>query len=425
MTRQLGVIIRLALRNLRRHLRRTLLTATAMIVGSVLLIFSLSLGDGTHESWIDSGVRMGPGHVSVESPTFRTTQTIDARLSTTARRVAERALQNPSLSDDVSAVSSRMIVTGLASSASGARPVQIMGVDPLSEAAFTTLNAQVVEGRYLEPDDRLAAFVGQQLVDSLDLRLGSRLVLNAQDVDNDIGGQLVRVVGIFQSGVPEIDQSLVHITLSTAGEFLGSGDDVTTVGVLVSDSATVPRVAQALRQALAEPVAEGQVAVLDWREAMPELAAAVAIDDFGNYLVFGILFVIIGFGIVNTVLMSVLHRHREFGVLQALGLTPRQTGTVVLVEGLVMTAVSGLVGVGLGLLGTWYFFGNGLDFTNLMGEEMTFSGVVIDPIIVPLFRVARVVQVLLFILSIGVISSIYPAIRAASIDVPTAMKFER
>ena len=425
MTRQLGVIIRLALRNLRRHLRRTLLTTTAMIVGSVLLIFSLSLGDGSHESWIDSGVRMGTGHVSVESPTFRTTQNIDTRLSTTARRVAERALQNPPLSHDVSAVSSRMIVTGLASSASGARPVQIMGVDPLSEAAFTTLNAQVVEGRYLEPDDRLAAFVGQQLVDSLDLRLGSRLVLNAQDVDNGIGGQLGRVVGVFQSGVPEIDQSLVHITLPTAGEFLGSGDDVTTVSVLVSDSAAVPRVARALRQALAELVAEGQVAVLDWQEAMPELAAAVAIDDFGNYLVFGILFVIIGFGIVNTVLMSVLHRHREFGVLQALGLTPRQTGTVVFVEGLVMTAVSGLVGVGLGLLGTWYFFGNGLDFTNLMAEEMTFSGVVIDPVIVPLFRVARVVQVLLFILSIGVISSIYPAIRAASIDVPTAMKFER
>ena len=425
MTKHLGVIIGLALRNLRRHLRRTLLTAAAMIVGSMLLIFSLSLGDGSHESWIDSGVRMGSGHVTVESPAFRTTQNIDSRLSTAARQVAEQALQNPLLSDDVFAVSSRMMVTGLASSAAGARPVQIMGVDPLSEAAFTTLNAQVVEGRYLEPDDRLAAFVGKQLVDSLDLRLGSRLVLNAQDVHNDIGGQLVRVVGIFQSGVPEIDQSLVHIPLLTAAEFLGSGDDVTTVGVLVNDSAAVPRVAQALRQALADPVAAGQVTVLDWREAMPELAAAVAIDDFGNYLVFGILFIIIGFGIVNTVLMSVLHRYREFGVLQALGLTPGQTGTVVLVEGLVMTAVSGLVGVALGLLFTWYFFGDGLDFTNLMGEEMTFSGVVIDPVIVPLFRVARVVHVLLFILSIGAVASIYPAIRAASIDVPTAMKFER
>ena len=164
---------------------------------------------------------------------------------------------------------------------------------------------------------------------------------------------------------------------------------------------------------------------MEWQEAMPELAAAVAIDDFGNYLVYAILFTIIAFGIVNTVLMSVLHRHREFGVLQALGLTPGQTGTVVLIEGLVMTAVSGVVGVALGVWITWYFFGTGLDFTNLMGEEMTFSGVVIDPVIVPMFRLRRVLQVVTFILLIGVVSSIYPAIRAATIDVTTAMKFER
>jgi ABC-type lipoprotein release transport system permease subunit len=368
---------------------------------------------------------MGTGHITVESPAFRTMRTIEARLPADARRRAERALRDPLLAEKVSAVSSKLIVSGLASSAAGARPVQIMGVDPLSEAAFTTLNTQVVEGRYLEPDDRLAVFVGLQLVESLNLRLGSRLVLNAQDAEKEIAGQLVRVVGIFRSGVPEIDQALVHVPLKTASEFLGTGDDVTTVGVLVDDSASVPRVAQELRRALAGPVAAGSATVMGWQEAMPELAAAIAIDDFGNYLVYGILFTIIGFGIVNTVLMSVLHRHREFGVLQALGLTPGQTGTVVLIEGLVMTAVSGLVGVGLGLFITWYFFGDGLDFTNLMGEEMTFSGVVIDPVIVPLFRVTRIVQVLAFILMIGVVASIYPAIRAAKIDVATAMKFER
>ena len=425
MTNHFDVIVRLALRNLRRHLRRTLLTSTAMIFGAVMLMFSLSLGDGTHESWIDSGVRMGTGHITVESPEFRATRTIEARLPAEARRVAEDALLQPHMAEAVTAVSSKLVVTGLASSAGGARPVQIMGVNPQSEAAFTTLNMQVVEGRYLEPDDRLAAFVGLGLVESLDLRLGSRLVLNAQDAQKEIAGQLVRVVGIFRSGVPEIDQGLVHIPLSTAGEFLGSGDDVTTVGVLVDDSASVPRVTRELRQALATQISEGTSKVMDWREAMPELAAAVAIDDFGNYLVYAILFTIIGFGIVNTVLMSVLHRHREFGVLQALGLTPGQTGTVVFVEGLVMTTISGLVGVGLGLFVTWYFFGDGLDFSNLMGEEMTFSGVVIDPIIVPLFRVTRIVQVLVFILSIGVISSIYPAIRAPRIDVAMAMKFER
>ena len=421
----IGVISLLALRNLRRHLRRTLLTALAMLVGGSLLMFSLSLGDAMHESWIDSGVRMGTGHVTIESPDFQVSRKIEDRLSADARAAVEGALQEPGVADLVTVVSAKMIVRGLASSAAGARPVQVLGVDPLAEAEFSTLDDQVVEGRYLEPGDGLAAYVGVDLVESLDLRVGSRLVVTAQDVNKEIAGQLVRVVGVFRSGVPAIDQALVHVPLDTAGAWLGSGRDVTNVGVLVAESDDVARLTSQLRTRLAEPIDGGILRVIDWREAMPELNAVVAIDDFGNYLIYGILFVIIGFGIVNTVLMSVLHRHREFGLLQALGLTPRQTGALVLVEGLVLTATSAVLAIGLGVFVTWYFWGDGLDFSSMMSNEMTFSGVVIDPVIVPLFRVARVVQALLFILAVGGIASIYPAIRAATIDVSESMKFER
>ena len=421
----IGVIALLALRNLRRYLRRTLLTALAMIVGGALLMFSLSLGDGTHESWIDSGVRMGTGHITIESPEFQLSRKIDDRVSANARAAVEGALRDPGVAEQITAVSAKVIVRGLASSAAGARPVQVMGVEPLGEAEFSTLDEQVVEGRYLEPGDGLAAYVGVDLVESLDLRLGSRLVLTAQDVDKEIAGQLVRVVGVFRSGVPAIDQALVHVPLETVGAWLGSGQDVTNVGVLVAESNDVPRVASQLRASLAELIESNAIRVIGWREAMPELNAAVAIDDFGNYLIHGILFVIIGFGIVNTVLMSVLHRRREFGLLQALGLTPRQTGALVLIEGLVLTAFSAVLGIGLGVLVTWYFWGDGLDFSSMMSGEMTFSGVVIDPVIVPLFRGARIAQALLFILMIGGVASAYPAIRAATIDAAEAMKFER
>ena len=150
----------------------------------------------------------------------------------------------------------------------------------------------------------------------------------------------------------------------------------------------------------------------------------MAIDDFGGYLVHAFIFTIIGFGVVNTVLMSVLHRRREFAVLRALGLTPGQTGTIVLIEGLTLTAASGFIGVGLGLAVTWGFFGDGLDFSALM-DEMTFSGVVVEPVIFPLLRTQRLVQVLLFILFIGAAASVYPALRAARLDVTEAMKFDR
>ena len=165
----------------------------------------------------------------------------------------------------------------------------------------------------------------------------------------------------------------------TGGAWVGSGRDVTNVGVVLTDSEIVPVVTAYLERDLDTSISTGDAKVMDWQESNPPLSAAIAIDNFGNYLVYGILFMIIAFGIVNTVLMSVLHRHREFGVLQALGLTPGETGAIVLVEGLSLTAISGCLGVGLGLLTTWYFFGDGIDLSSLAPDDMEFSGVVIDP----------------------------------------------
>jgi ABC-type lipoprotein release transport system permease subunit len=298
----------------------------------------------------------------------------------------------------------QLAIGGLASSPTGARPAQIVGVDPVAEAAFSMLDDKLVEGRYLEPGDRLAAYVGAGMMEALDLRLGSRLVLTAQDAEGEISGQLVRVVGVFRSGVP---------------------DDVTTIAILVERSRAVPTVQRALERELADQIAAGELTVLSWRESSPELHAAVRIDDMGNYIWQGIMFGIIALGIVNTVLMSVMYRKREFGLLQALGFTPRQTGGLVITEGLALTAVSGFIGIALGLFLTWLFFRNGLDFSFTWDENFTFSGVVVDPIIVPLFSGRRVVQSLVFILLIGTLASLYPAWRAMRIDVAEAMKFER
>ncbi len=425
MNNQGRVLTQLAFRNLRRHVRRTLLTSSAMVVGGALLMISLPLGDGTHEAWIESAVRMAGGHISVQAPGFKTSRKIEDRLPADARQAAEAAITSSGISEHIAAVSPQLTIRGLASSSAGARPVQIVGIDPSSESRFSILDEKVVEGRYLRDDDNRAAYVAAGLAESLELRLGSRLVVTAQDAEGEIAGLLLRVVGIFRTGIPEVDHSLMHIPLTAAGSWLGSGDDITSLALLLDVSGAVPGVRRSLRRRLADPIEQGSLTVMGWREAMPELDAAVKIDDFGNYMFQGILFTIIALGIVNTVLMSVLHRHREFGVLQALGLTPGQTGRLVLIEGLFLTAVSGIIGIALGLFITWYFWRDGLDITGMWDEDWSFSGVVMDPVIVPLFRLARVVQAMVFMLVIGSLASLYPAYRAMHIDVTEAMKFER
>ena len=413
-------LLRLAARGVLREARRSLLTAAAMALGLALLMFTRSLADGGHEDWINAGVRMGAGHVLFQAPGYRESRSLDDRLSgiqANAAVAALGALEGPLAP---LATTIQLSTNGLASSASSALPVVIHGVSPETEASFSHAAERITEGRYLEQGDRLAAYVGRGVAERLGLSLGSRFVLTAQSTDGEIQGQLARVVGVFRTGLPEVDEGVVHIPIATARSWLGAADAVTTVGAILPTSGVVSEVVRAVRS----DIGTEDIRVLGWREAYPELDAALRIDDYGDYVFLGILFAIVALAVLNTVLMAVLHRKREFGVLQALGLTPAETGLLVFTEGLMLTALAGVVGMIAGAALTWGFFRDGLDFSALMSEEMTFGGIVIDPVIVPKFRMVQVLQSFFSIAVVGITASIYPAYYATRIDVGEALKFE-
>ncbi len=418
--RRIQTLFRMAARGVLREARRSLLTASAMALGLALLMFTRSLADGGHEDWIDTGVRMGAGHVLFQAPGFRESQSLDDRLSEKQSGAAVAALAGLQGPMAPLATTLRLSTRGLASSASSALPVVIDAVNPETESSFSQTAARVVEGRYLEADDRLAAYVGVGLVERLGLSVGSRFVLTAQSTSGEIQGQLVRVVGIFRTGLPEVDEGSVNIPISTARSWLGAEGAVTTVGAILPYSRLVPEVVETLRST----VDDDDIRVLSWQEAYPELDAAVRLDDYGDYIFMGVLFAIVALAVLNTVLMAVLHRKREFGVLQALGLTPAETGMVVFVEGLLLTALAGVIGMIAGAALAWGFFRNGLDFSVFLSEEFTFGGIVIDPVIVPEFRFVQVLQSFVSIAVVGIAASIYPAYHATKIDVGEALKFE-
>ncbi len=417
---RLGLLFRLSGRNVLRQARRSVLTMAAMVLGLGLLMMSRAIADGAHEKWIESGVRLAAGEVALQAPGYLKSAALSDRLSPAQLAGARRALAAPAVARRVAAVAPRLSVSGLASAPGGAVAVQVQGVDPAAEAAFSELDARKVAGRYLEPEDRLAVYIGQRLAERLDLEVGSRLVLTAQAAGGQIEGQLVRVVGIFRSGIPEMDEGLVQIPLETARSWLGARGGATTVAVLLHSVFETDGVVSALRAA-----ALAGVRVLSWRQASPDLDAAIRIDDFGDYVFHVVLLGIVAMAILNSILMSVLNRTREFGVLRALGLTRRQTGGVVFTEGLLLTVASGVLGILLGLGVTFGFFRHGLDLSALWSQDITVSGAIVDPVLVPIFRPIQVVQSLAFVAVIGVLASLYPAWQAMRIDVAEAMKFDR
>lgn len=423
---RLPVLLRLALRNTMRQARRSTLTASAMVVGLAMLMISRAIGDGTHEQWISDGVRLALGHVAVEAPGYQASGSLEDRLDSSRVVAIQRAVDGLDHDIGVRASAVRLTVSGLASSASSAVPVRIDGVDPRAEVKFSELDEKRVAGRLLEPSDRLAAFIGAGLADRLGLRLGSRLVLAAQSASGQVAEQLVRVTGLFRTGIPEIDDGVVQIPIATARSWLGTPGAATAIAVLLSSGQKTNAAVDALRARLDPDGSSATgIRVLSWQQASPELESAVRMDDFGFYVFMVVLFAIVALAVLNAVLTSVLNRQREFGVLEALGLTRRETGAVVFTEGLLLTLLSGVLGVLLGFGVTWLFWRHGMDLSSMYGGNLTISGAVFNPVIIPIFRASRVLEAVGYIVIIGIAASLYPARQAMRIDVAEAMKFDR
>ena len=408
----------LALRNLGREFRRSALTAAAMAVGLALLILSRTLADGAHEDWIDSGVRLASGHVTFNAPGHRDSRSLADRLTTaqveaSLASVADAAVPDPPLA------SVRVATRGLASSPEGALPALIVGVEPTAELALSRLGEEVVAGRYLEVGDRLHAFIGDAMAGRLGVRTGSRMVLTAQTASGEIGGQLVRVVGTYHTGVDALDESLVHIPLATARDWLGV-EGATSVAVLLPHSSFTDPVLEEARAAI-DPAG---IEVVGWPETLPDLSAALKLDDGGDWAFHIILFIIVALAILNAVFMSVLHRRREMGLLRALGLSGGETGLVVYIEGTLLTVASGIVGVGLGFALVWLLFRDGLDMSAMMPEDVNFGGIAFDPVMVPVIEARQVVQSAVLSAMIGLSASLYPAWHAARLDPAESVKVE-
>jgi ABC-type lipoprotein release transport system permease subunit len=230
----------------------------------------------------------------------------------------------------------------------------------------------------------------------------------------------VHVAGVFQTGIREVDEGVVQLPIETVRRWLGTPGAATGIAVLLNRGRTTEQVARTLRT-LVPP----GMAVLTWHETSPELDAAVRVDNFGNYIFNGILLSIVALAVLEALLVSVLHRQREFGVLQALGLSGWETSVVVLGEGLLLAGASGLAGLALGFGINWVLSRTGIDLSKVVGDQLSISGAIVDPIVHPEARLARAWQGAVVVACLGVLASLYPMWQAARIEVADAVKLEQ
>jgi putative ABC transport system permease protein len=426
----LFLLVKISWRNLWRNPRGTLLTALALGLGLALLLISLGLLDGGHEQTIADGVRFGPGHVVVQAKGYQDSGSDELLLPAQVVSNIEGFLQKATIKHFVRGVSPRLLATGLLSSSASSAGVRIVGVIPEEERQVSLIPQRMVQGTYLTSDNKIAGVVvGDELARKLELKIGSKAVLMTQalrqpatangtgDAD-EMQSTLLRVSGIFRTGLQAIDANMIYVPMSAAQALLGvTGDQVTQVTLLLVREGDSPMVAASLRTQLAGDPVE----VLTWRESLPMLAHILGLDHAFNYIMNGVILSMVGLGILNTILMRVLERRYEFGVTKALGLRPRQLAVMVVGESLALTAISLALGLVLGLSVQHYFATAGLDLRWVFKAGLP-PALVFDPILYSRLSMDRIVWSVSIVFAMATIISFYPALKAARTDLPDALK---
>ena len=349
-----------AWRNLGRNRKRTLLTASAVGFASMLLVFAMSMQGGSYGAMIDNATRLVTGHLQIQDARF-----FDDPKMRYLIRDADARVKALEADPRVRAASPRISAFAVLSGAEQSFGSQVMGVDPLRERAFSLLPEFVDEGVWLSGKAG-EIVLGKALARNLDVRLGDEVVMLGTAPDGSVAAAVATLVGILDTGQPEIDRSLAQMNIADVREAFLLENAAHAIVLTVDDV----READALAPLLLSAVTDGtDLRALSWRALIPELEQMIELDKASAYFFYLLLALMVTFSITNTFMMTVFERTREFGTLLAIGCRPGFIIALLQIESLLLCGLGVLGGtlVGLALTGSLMIVGIPLDD---MGAEL-------------------------------------------------------
>lgn len=407
----MNIALRLAWRNLWRHKRRTWLTVGAMIFSNLLLVFMISLQFGSYRMMIDNTLKSYTGHMQVQQDGYNDKQKIRnsfGNIVTLASDIRQQLASNT--------VAARGVAFAMASSKQRSFGLQLIGVEPQYEIRVSNLPGLIKKGRYFSDSNAEEIVIGSVLARNLQVNIGDELTLLGSGRDGSFAAGVVIVTGIFDSGNTDIDRSMAQLPLAyfqTLFSMDGHGHNIV---INADDLSLVPELQQRVNTILAE---QNNLMVLNWNQLQPGLQQAIKADLVSAWFMYAILIVLVAFSVLNTQLMSVLERTREFGTMMALGLKPVRLGALVCIETFIMSSLGLIIGAGLGAVLAYYLSIVGFSYPGM--EEMA-SRFNLPDRIYPSLSLFSVFLGPGIVFVFSMLASMYPALKLFYLHPVSAMR---
>lgn len=413
------MIIRMAARNLLRNRWRSGLSIAGIAVATAILIWNFGFFDGFFDLMVRGSTEVDIGHVQVQDERY-TERPATYDYMTWDDEVVE-AIEGAA---GVEAVAPRVRLFGLIGHEERSHVGRIMGVDPAQEPRVTVMHEGIREGRWLSeemPQEGIAEVVlGRGLGQSLGVGVGDELVVIAEGADGSMGDGLLEVVGILQTGNSRIDRQAALLHLEEAQFIAAMEGSVHEAVVRVRNPAAAPAMARGIQARIDALEREG-VRARSWQEVEPGLYEMLIYGDQMNRVIFMIVFFVVALGVLNTLRMSARERHREFGVMQAVGMSRPKLFGLIALEGAVLGFVGALVGGVVGAGATYYHTTVGLDLGPFVEGDATWMGVSFSERIHFVMGWETVVYPVVGLVVVSTVCAVWPAISAVRLNARDAI----
>lgn len=407
----MSMTLRVAWRNLWRHKRRSWITISAMVFSNLLLVFMISLQFGSYQMMIDNTLKAYTGHMQIQAQGYNDDPKMRNSISniiSIADEVREQA--------GTARVAARGIAFAMTSSEQRSYGLQIVGVEPLFEPNVSSLPGLIVEGDYFSDFNAEEIVVGSVLARNLRVTVGDELTLLGSGHDGSFAAGVVTVKGVFDSGMAELDRSMAQVPLGYFQSLFTMQAQGHSIVVDAEDISLISELQDKVSKLIA---GRSELTVLDWTRLQPGLKQAIQADMTSAWFMYAVLIVLVAFSVLNTQLMSVLERTREFGVMMALGFKPVRLGGMVITETVLMSSLGLMIGAMLGYALTYYLSLVGFSYPGM--DQMAARFNLPDrmyPSISPLSVLLGPGIVFIF----SVLASVYPATRLFFLQPVSAMR---
>lgn len=388
-------------RNIWRNPRRTAVILIAITTGVFAMITSTALMRGFEKGMIERSLSTLTGELQIHHPGYLDDPVVDNSMKDVSeiKNAIEDILPGSVL------WTARIRVNSIVSNARHSGGVTLVGIDPVKEARISFIGDAVTQGKYLEADHVNSVIAGRAFVEQFETELNKKLILMTRAMDGNTASRAFRISAIFDAELESTEKGFLFILKSSAQDMLKMGSMISEVALITGEEIT-PEDASAR---ISKRLGNKDYSIKTWKDLKPVLVAYMGLIDGFTYIWYIIIFVAMGFGIVNTILMAVFERIREFGIFKALGMKPGWIVKQVTTESLILLVLGTVAGNLIALLAIWSVSG-GIDLS-AFAEGMEYAG--FTRIIYPWVQIRDIFIANITVFILGILVSLYPAVKAA------------